>query len=95
MKKRHSAEQIVAGPRQADVELAKAPEGSRGVQTTGGKQADLLQMGTKYGRMDPRMAGQLRDTEKQNIRLKKLVADQALDNQILRCGSGIIHKLRG
>ena len=29
------------------------------------------------------MAGQLGDTEKQNTRLKKLVADQALDNQIL------------
>ena len=38
---------------------------------------------TKYGGMNPRMAGQLRDTEKQNTRLRKLVADQALDNQIL------------
>ena len=30
------------------------------------------------------MARQLRDTEKENVRLKKLVADQALDIQILR-----------
>jgi hypothetical protein len=34
--------------------------------------------------MDPHMARQLRDTEKENARLKKLVADQALDIQILR-----------
>ena len=34
--------------------------------------------------MDPQMARQLRDMEKQNARLKKLAADQALDIQILR-----------
>ena len=33
---------------------------------------------TKYGGMDPHTARQLRDTEKENARLKKLVADQAL-----------------
>ena len=39
---------------------------------------------TKYGGMDPLMARQLKDLEKENSRLKKLVADQALDNQILK-----------
>ena len=38
----------------------------------------------KYGGMDPEMAKQLRALEKENTRLKKLVADQALDNQILK-----------
>ena len=39
---------------------------------------------TKYGGMDPQMAKQLREMEKENSRLKKVVADQALDIQILK-----------
>ena len=38
----------------------------------------------KYGGMDPQMAKQMKALEKENARLKKLVADQALDNQILK-----------
>ncbi len=34
--------------------------------------------------MNPQMARQLRSLEKENGRLKKLVADQALDIQILK-----------
>ncbi len=34
--------------------------------------------------MQPEMAQQLMALEKQNARLKKLVADQALDNAILK-----------
>ncbi len=36
------------------------------------------------GGMDPQMARQLQELQKENARLKRLVADQALDNQILR-----------
>ncbi len=39
---------------------------------------------TKYGGMDPQMARQLQELQKENARLKRLVAEQALDNQILR-----------
>ena len=38
----------------------------------------------KYGGMDPVMAKQFKELEKENTRLKRLVADQALDNQILK-----------
>ena len=38
----------------------------------------------KYRGMAPEMAKQLKSLEKENVRLKKLVADQALDNQILK-----------
>jgi hypothetical protein len=34
--------------------------------------------------MDPQMARQLQELQKENARRKRLVADQALDNQILR-----------
>ena len=38
----------------------------------------------KYGGMAPEMAKQLKSLVKENVRLKKLVAEQALDNQILK-----------
>jgi hypothetical protein len=39
---------------------------------------------TKYGGMDPQMACQLQELQKENARLNRLVANRALDNQILR-----------
>ena len=38
----------------------------------------------EYGGMDVSQAKRLKDMEKENQRLKKLVADQALDIQILK-----------
>jgi transposase-like protein len=38
----------------------------------------------KYGGMAPEVAKQLKTLEKENARLKRLVADQALDMQILK-----------
>ncbi len=84
MKQRHSAEQIVAKLRQADVELGKGlkvPEVCRGL---GISEQTYYRWRQKYGGMDPQMAKQLKELEKENTRLKKLVADQALDIQILK-----------
>jgi len=39
---------------------------------------------TKYGGMDPKVAKQLQELQKENSRLKKVVADQALDMLILK-----------
>lgn len=38
----------------------------------------------KYGGMNPQLAKQLKALEKENGRLKKLVAEQALDMEILK-----------
>ena len=38
----------------------------------------------KYGGMQPEMAKELKALRKENARLKKLVADQALDMEILK-----------
>jgi len=84
MKKRHSAEQIVAKLRQADVELGKGlkvPEVCRQLSIS---EQTYYRWRTKYGGMDPLMAKQMKELEKENGRLKKLVADQALDMLILK-----------
>jgi len=84
MKKRHSPEQIVAKLRHADVELGKGlkvPAVCRQLEIS---EQTYYRWRTKYGGMDPQMAKQLKALEKENARLKRLVADQALDMVILK-----------
>ena len=84
MKKRHSAEQVVAMLRQADVELGKGSKVPEVCKRLGISEQTYYRWRQKYGGMDPQMARQFKEMEKQNARLKKLVADQALDIQILK-----------
>ena len=82
--KRYKPEQIVAKLREADVELGKGmtvKEVCRKIEVT---EQTYYRWRQKYGGMDPQMAKQLKAMEQENVRLKKLVADQALDIQILR-----------
>ena len=79
MKKRHSAEQIVAKLREADVDLGKGLTVPEVCKQMGISQQTYYRWRTKYGGMDPMMAKHLREMEKQNSRLKKVAADQALD----------------
>ena len=84
MKKRHSAEQIVAKLRQADVDLGKGLKVPEVCKQLGISEQTYYRCRQKYGGMDPQMAKQLKEMEKENARLKRLVADQALDIQILK-----------
>ena len=70
MKKRHGAEQIVAKLRQADVELGKGLKVPDVCKQLGVSEQTYYRWRTKYGGMDLQMARQLRDTEKQNVRLR-------------------------
>ena len=84
MKKRHSGEQIVAILRQADVALGQDVKVPEVCKQLGISEQTYYRWRTKYSGMDPQMARQLQELQKENARLKRLVADQALDNQILR-----------
>ena len=84
MKKRHTPEQIVAKLRQADVELGKGLRVPEVCKHLGVSEQTYYRWRTKYGGMDPVMAKQLKGMEKENARLRRLVADQALDIQILK-----------
>ena len=84
MKKRHSGEQIVAKLRQADIQLGKGLRVPEVCKQLGVSEQTYYRWRTKYGGMDPQMAKQLKELEKENSRLKKLVADQALDMLILK-----------
>ena len=81
---RHSVDQIVSKLRKADVELGKGkkvPEVCKELEVT---EQTYYRWRQKYGGMQPVMVKQLKSLEKENSRLKKLVADQALDMEILK-----------
>ena len=82
--KRHFVDQIVSKLRKADVELGKGkkvPEVCKELEVT---EQTYYRWRQKYGGMQPVMVKQLKSLEKENSRLKKLVADQALDMEILK-----------
>ena len=82
--KRHTTDQIIAKLRQADVELGKGkkvPEVCRILEIN---PQTYYRWRQKYGGMDPSMAKELKAVQKENARLKKMVAEQALDMEILK-----------
>ena len=82
--KRHTVDQIVAKLRKAAVELGKGkkvPEICKLLEVT---EQTYYRWRQKYGGMKPEMAKQLKTLEKENARLKKMVAEQALDMEILK-----------
>ena len=82
--KRHTVDQIVAKLRKADVELGKGkkvPEICKLLEVT---EQTYYRWRQKYGGMKPEMAKQLKGLENENARLKKMVAEQALDMEILK-----------
>ena len=82
--KRHTVDQIVAKIRKADVELGKGkkvPEICKLLEVT---EQTYYRWRQKYGGMKPEMAKQLKALKKENARLKKMVAEQALDMEILK-----------
>ena len=84
MKKRCRAEQIVGMLRQADVGLGKGLRVPEVCKELGISEQTYYRWRQKYGGMAPEVAKQLRALEKENPQLKRLVADQALDIQILK-----------
>ncbi len=83
-RKRHSAEQIISKLREAEVLLQRGqpvPQVCRQLGVTG---PTYYRWRKEYGGMRMDQAKRLKDLEKENTQLKKIVADQALDMAILK-----------
>ena len=83
-KTRHTTDQIIEKLRQADVALGKGqkvPEVCKSLEIT---EQTYYRWRQKYGGMAPAMAKELKALQQENTRLKRLVANQALDMEILR-----------
>jgi transposase-like protein len=70
--------------RQADVALGKGLRVPEVCKERGISEQTYYRWRQKYGGMSPEAPRQLEALEKENARLKRLVADQALDMQTLK-----------
>ena len=82
--KRHTVDEIIAKLRRADVLLGKGEKVPEVCKQLEIEQATYYRWRQKYGSMQPEMAKELKALQKENARLKKLVAEQALDMEILK-----------
>jgi len=83
-RKRHTAEQIIRKLREAEIELAKGQTTAEVVRKLGITEQTYYRWRKEYGGLRLDQAKRLKELEKENTRLKKLVAEQALDNAILK-----------
>ena len=83
-RKQYVPEQIVAMLRQTEVELARGAAISGGCRKLGTTDQTGPRWRKEYGGLHVDQAKRLRELEKEKARLKRLVADQALDLAIMR-----------
>ena len=81
---RRRTEQIVSKLRQAEVELSRGLRVPLVCKKLGISEQTYYRWRKEYGGLRLDQAKRLKELERENTRLKKLVADQALDNAILK-----------
>lgn len=91
---RHSAEQIVTKLREAEAMLAAGRSVAQVVQHLGVSEQTFHRWRTQYGGMKADEARRLKDLEVENARLKRVVADQAIDISILKEANEYLGKPR-
>ena len=80
--RRHRADQIISKLRRADVELGKGKKVPEVCKLIGIAEQTYYRWRQKYGGRQPEMAKELKALQNENARLKKMVAEQALDMEI-------------
>ena len=83
-RKRHTAEQIIGKLREAEVELAKGQTLPLVVKKLGVTEQTYYRWRKEYGGLRVDQAKRLRELERENVRLKRVVADLTLDKAILK-----------
>jgi putative transposase len=83
-RKRHSPEQIVKKLRDAEVMLNAGQDVAAVLQALEVSEATYHRWRNQYGGMKSEEAKRLKQLEDENRRLKQLVADLSLDNQMLK-----------
>ena len=83
-KKRYGSEQIITKVREVEIMLSKGARIGEASKRIGVTEQTFYRWRKQYGGMKVEQAKRLKDLEKENFRLKKLVADLSLDNAILK-----------
>ena len=83
-RKRYTAEQIIKKLREAEVLQAQGQTIAQVVRQLGVTDQTYYRWRKEYGGLKVDQAKRLKELDRENARLKKLVAEQALDNAILK-----------
>ena len=83
-RKRYTPEQIISKIREAEVLLSQGQTVAHVSKQLSVSEQIYYRWRKEYGGMRTSQVRRLKDLEKENVRLKKLVADLALDNAILK-----------
>ena len=80
----YSAEQIIVKLREVEIVCSQGKTLTEAIRQIGVSEQTYYRWRKKYGGMNTSDAKRLRELEKENARLKRLVADLSLDNAILK-----------
>ena len=87
-RKRYSTEEIIRKLREADVLIGQGQNVSDVIRQLGVSDVTYYRWRKEYGGLKIEQAKRLKDLEKENARLKRLVADAELDKAILKEAAG-------
>ena len=83
-RKKYTPEQIIGKLREAELLIAKGLSATDASRELGISEQTYYRWRKEYGGMRVEQAKRLKQLEQENTRLKRLVADLSLDNQILK-----------
>jgi transposase-like protein len=83
-RKRFSTEQIIVMLRKIELHCSNGKTIEEAVRQEGISTHTYYRWRKEYGSMSTSEAKRLKELEKENLRLKRIVADLSLDNQILK-----------
>ena len=83
-KKRYAAEEIISKLREAEVLLSRGLTVAEAARKLAISEQTYYRWKKEHGGLDKNQAKKMKGMEKENLQLKKLVADLSLDNAILK-----------
>ena len=83
-RKRYTPEKIINSLREAEVLMSQESTAAEAARHLGITEQTYYRRRKEYDGMRINQAKRLKELEKKNARLKRLIADQALDNAILK-----------
>jgi transposase-like protein len=83
-KRNYTAEQIISKLREVEVKVSQGIKAAEAIRSIGVSEQTYYRWRKEYGGMRTDQAKRMKEVEKENIRLKKLVAELSLDNAILK-----------
>jgi len=83
-RRKYTPEQIISKLREAEVQLSQGKTVGQVCKSLGVSDQTYYRWRKEYGGMRTSQVHRLKELERENARLKKLVADLSLDNAILK-----------